>query len=318
VRVWSQAYRAARGLRVAPVSTYWTCALELGSDRSVADGSVRGLCDAIRRGADLRIYTEFRHNEHIDPASDNREVVREVSDFRVTYLVDNRWAAGIMTLRVPIIPPDGFGPRPSMSFFLYNQDGEQAIARRSLAGEPARDPCGRGPPDDRHDMPKYHQRDNWDAGSRAPCHNFVFDFDVYRFLVRDDWQEVLAHGADGGVVSGSQAALAEAFAAGAEVKVGIRGICGDLAGDGERDPGHELFVQAGPCYHNTGRAAFCAGTHPVVRVRAGIPMRYASQAWDFGWLMPRTDGIVAQWQCDPYTLKFRKTQGRHAVRWFVR
>ena len=45
-------------------------ALTLRADRSVESGSEAELAAAIRRGADLRIYTEFRHNEHIDTASD--------------------------------------------------------------------------------------------------------------------------------------------------------------------------------------------------------------------------------------------------------
>jgi hypothetical protein len=40
--------------------------------------------------------------------------------------------------------------------------------------------------------------------------------------------------------------------------------------------------------------------------------------WDFGWLMPRTDGVVARLLCDPYTLVFQRGEGRYAIRWFVR
>jgi hypothetical protein len=96
--------------------------LALNADRSVRSGSFAALADAIRRAADLRIATEFRHNEHIDTDSASAELVREVAEFRVTYLLDDHWSAGIMTLRQPVSLSDGFGPRPSMSFFLYNQD----------------------------------------------------------------------------------------------------------------------------------------------------------------------------------------------------
>ena len=58
-------------------------------------------------------------------------------------------------------------------------------------------------------------------------------------------------------------------------------------------------------------------THPVVRVAPGIPLVYRSRGWDFGWLLPRTDGYVSRWLCDPYTLKFCKSKTRHAMRWFV-
>ena len=297
--------------------TNWTCALELGADRAVRAGSASALRDAIRRGADLRIYTEFRHSEHIDTASANCELVREVSDFRVTYLVDDRWAAGIMTLRMPITPPEGFGPRPSMSFFLYNEDGAQASARPHLDGVPPAAGPGSSPVDSRPDMPKYHQHDNWDAATNAPSHNFVYDFEVYRFLVRDQWREVLAHTADGDVTGGSLDALVEAFVQGAEIKVAVRGLCADLTQSAGASPGHEVFVQTGPGYYNTQRRIFSAGSHPVVRVQPAAPMRYRSGNWDFGWLMPRTDGSVALWLCDPYTLRFRKREGRYAIRWFV-
>src|SRR6476661_3339331 len=122
--------------------------LTLNSDRTIRDGSFAALADAIRRAADLRIATEFRHNEHIDTASDDPELVREVAEFRVTYLLDDRWSAGIMTLRQPVDLPDGFGPRPSMSFFLYNQDGQQAIARPYLDGVHATGARGSGSLDD--------------------------------------------------------------------------------------------------------------------------------------------------------------------------
>ena len=60
----------------------WTSALKLDTNRQVIDGSSKALADAVRDGADLRIYTEFCHNEHIDVTSDNDELIREVAEFR--------------------------------------------------------------------------------------------------------------------------------------------------------------------------------------------------------------------------------------------
>lgn len=297
--------------------TSWTSVLELNSAQEVTDGNPQALCDAIRRGADLRIYTEFRHNEHIDTSSANPELIREVSEFGVTYLVNDAWAAGIMSLRQPISLPDGFGPRPSMSFFLYNQDGRQAIARPYLDGGPITDTPGPAPLGGYEDMPKYHQFDNWDAGTNAPSHNFVYDFERYRFIVCDQWQELLAHDADGRVVSGSLEAFTEAFARGCAIKVGIRNLCVDLADTGKVPLDHEVFVQLGPGYHYTEGRFFLAGTHPLVRVRPAIPMSYASGNWDFGWVMPRTDGFAAQLIYDPYTLTTTRLNGHFAMRWFV-
>ncbi len=292
----------------------WQCVLELDEERRPVAGNPEALGAAIGRGADLRIGTCFRHNEHIDTASASAELIEEVAEFRVTHLLDQRWVAGFMTLRQPVALPDAFGPRASMSLFLYNQDGTQAIARLHLDGMPARGARGPSVVADHPDMPKYHQLDSWDGATNAPSHNFVYDFGRFRFLVRDEWQQVCATAADGRVVSGSVAALAEAFTRGLEVKVGIGGVCADL-GEG---PAHEVFVQTHSGYYYTEQRLFIAGTHPLVRVAPAIPLRYQSGNWDYGWLLVRTDGQVRGLICDPYTLEFRRPQWRCPLRWFVR
>ena len=297
--------------------TRWVCVLELDRERKPLCGSRELLREAIRRGADLRIGTEFRHNEHIDVTSDNPEVIQEVPEFRETYLVDDRWVAGFMTLRQPIELPDGFGPRPSMSFFLYNEDGQQAIARPHLDGPPVKGEPGPSTPGDYRSMPKYHQLDSWDESTNAPSSNFIYDFEKFRFMVQDEWEEVLSHRLDGTVESGSVDALTEAFVEGAEVKVGIRGLCADLAGDTSGAIDHEVFIQVGSCYYYTERKLFVGATHPLVRVRPAAPLEYASRGWDFGWAMARTDGYVALLLVDPYTLKFHRRHGKYGIRWFV-
>lgn len=289
--------------------------LTLNTDRTIRSGSYTALAAAIRRGADLRIATEFRHNEHIDTDSPSPELIREVAEFRVTYLLEDHWSAGIMMLRQPVDLPDGFGPRPSMSCFLYNQDGQQAIARPYLDGLPAHGPRGPSPLDDHSAMPRYHQYDSWDAGTNAPSSNFVYDFDHYQFWVNDRWREVLAHAADGTVLSGSLEELVEAFSQGCAIKLGLRGLCDDMAGATPVE--HEVFVHAGSSYYYTEQRLFMTGTHPLVRVLPTIPLRYTSGGWDIGWLMARTDGHVARWLCDPYTLAFHKSAARYAIRWFV-
>jgi hypothetical protein len=206
-----------------------------------------------------------------------------------------------------------------MSFFLYNQDGSQAIARPYLDGVPVEGIPGPSPPDDAfHAMRKYHQRDRWDALTNAPSSNFVYDFEVYRFHVRDDWQETLAHTEDGTVVSGSRDALADAFAIGCEIKVGVRGLYSDLAASAEDAVDHEVFVQTHSGYYYTRQGLFIAGTHPLVRVRPAIPLVYTSRGWDFGWLIVRTDGFVSRLLYNPYTLTPRRSESRLPIRWFVR
>lgn len=294
----------------------WQCVLILNASRQATGGNPDDLVSAIRGGADLRVGTAFRHNEHIDPSSSSAELIREVMDFRITYLLENRFVAGIENLRMPVDLPDGFGPRESMSFFLYNQDGHQGIARPYLDGQPSSGELGPSPIDEWPDFPKYHELTSFDADTNAPNSTFVYDFDYFRYFVRSSWREVLSHDESGQLVAGHVDDLASAFEQGAEVKVGIRGLCSDLAGsEGAID--HEVFIHAGACYFCTEQALFLASLNPVVRTCPSIPLGYRSRGWDFGWLIPRTDGHVARWLCDPYTLKFRRDERRYAVRWFV-
>lgn len=292
--------------------------MELDASRNVVSGSRSDLVDAIGRGADLRIGTEFIHNEHIDVDSPSNERVREVAEFGVTCRADPDWVAGIMSLRQPIELPTGFGPRPSMSFFLYNSDGTQGIARPYLDGEATAEIPGPSPPQAPMNMPRYHVIDQWDAETNAPSQNFVYDFERYRFHVDDSWQEVMRHTANGDVVSGSIDALVDAFSAGCTIKIGAGNLCADLADAASSSPAHEVFVQGGSAYYYTDQKLFILGTHPVVRVRPSVPMRYTSHGWDFGWLMARTDGHVVYRSCDPYRLSFSDKNLQLPIRWFVR
>ena len=203
-----------------------------------------------------------------------------------------------------------------MSFFLYNQDGQQAMARLYLDGPPVEGPRGESSNDEPGGMPKYHAHDSWDAETNAPSRNFVYDFDVYRFCVCDDWDEVLSHETDGTVRSGSVEALASAFSDGCAVKIGVADLCAGLGGT--RDQKHEVFVEVGSSYYYTDQRLFIGGSHPLVRVQPDIPLRYRSGGWDYGWLVARTDGKVVYRRGDPYTLAFDDFENAHAIRWFVR
>ena len=297
----------------------WNCVLALSNDLSITKGSQTALCDAIRRGADLRIYTTFKHNEHIDRNSDNPELIEEVSSFPCTYLIDNRWSAGIMTWRQPVGPSNvatTFGS-PSMSFFLYNQDGQQAIARPILDGRNATGAIGPSQSSDSH-TPKYRPLSNWDTGTNAPSENFIWYFEEFRYFVRDDWQEVLSATADGTVVSGSVDKLTKAFSSGKEVKVAISNLSDDLAKDPDNILDQEVFIQVGAGYYYTEEKLFISATHHLVRVAPAVPLSYSSKNWDFGWVLVRTDGLTVLRICDPYTLKFSDSERHCAIRWFVR
>lgn len=296
----------------------WNNVLTLDAHRNIIGGSPQALREAIARGADLRIYSEFRHNEHIDTASHNNELIQETMDMRATYLIDGRWCGGILTLRQPVELPDRFGPRPSLSLFMYNEDGQQAIARPHLDGPPVSGTRGPAVVGDHTDMPKYHELDSWDVDTNAPSSNFVYDFETLRYYVRDDWQLMLHHSATGEVISGSRAAVADAFARGVEWKLGISGLCADLIPPDRPALPHEVFIQAGSCYLYTQQGLLIAASHPLARVRPAIPLRYSTGAWDYAWLVARTDGQIAKLIYDPYTLRSSRSSGQHEIRWYCR
>lgn len=162
-------------------------------------------------------------------------------------------------------------------------------------------------------MPRMHMIAAADVNTNAPSRHFIYEFDYYRFFVCRRWRQVLAHDAQGKVTSGSLDDLAAAVNAGREIKVAVRDLCADL-GPG---PTHEVFVHIGPCYHYTHSGFMVGAANPLVRVRPSVPLVYHSNAWDFGWIIVRTDGHIARWLCDPYTLRFTKSETRHAVRWFA-
>lgn len=289
--------------------------LEFDMHRNLVSGSQKDLRDAIRGGADLRIYTEFRHNEHIDLTSDNAEMIREVSDFPATYLIEDRWAAGIMTLRQPVTLPDRFGERASMSFFMYNEDGQQALARPFLDGQGVNVPDLENWPG--CDKTKWHDISLIDQTSRAPSQNFIYDFYSYKYFVQEGWEEVYAHDCEGNAILGSPKALEEASCMGWEIKVGIKGICNGLWGE-EEQLEHELFIKTGPHYYYSESNFMVVETRPFVRVKPAIPMEYGHENWDFGWAIVRSDGHVAGLFYNPYTLEQKRTFGHHGMRWFVR
>lgn len=300
----------------------WRCALELNPARKPTSGSADDLARAIRQGADLRVYTEFLHEEHISPFGSPQTqdprlhgLIREIIDFRVGYLIDGRHAAGITMLRQPLEPTNGFnGTQPRMSFFLYNMDASQACASLLLDEGPHEAP-GRQTVDPVPDlMPKMSVSRGFDQGSAGPSRNFIYDMEVYRYFVAEDWQEILAHDENGRVLRGSIDLIEEAQIAGRELKVAIRDLCADL-GNG---PSHEVFSLLGSSFFHTGVRTHEALTHPLVRVAPAVPLAYGPGNWDVAWVSVRTDGWCVLRRLDPWTRKFRDEKRRLALRWFVR
>lgn len=298
------------------------CALELDMKRNIVSGSEDKLKKAIKNAANLRVYTEFRHNEHIDTSSNNNQLIRETSDFPATYLIDDKWVAAMMTLRQPVTLPDRFGEKPSMSYFMYNQSGLQSLARPFLDGAGSYETVGKPPAEmfgggkEEKPMKLMNFINKCGENTNAPASNFIYDFYSYKFLVQDNWTEVLSHDAEGNVVSGSPKTLEEASLEGYDIKVGITGICEGVFGV-ENVINHEVFIETGPHYYYTETGFMIAETRPFVRVIPEIPMTYKDKNWDFGWAIVRSDGHVAGLWYNPYTLKYHRTYSNHAIRWFV-
>lgn len=297
----------------------WKCALELAGDRSVAAGHQKDLVAAIERGADLRIYTEFLFEEHIAPGGDGHPEhdgpIREVIDFRETIALDGL-AAGITTLRQPLEPPFGFnGSQPKMSYFLYQSDGRQACANLLLDDrEPTVLPGTQTVVPTPAAMPKMSPELAFDLGTTGPSRNFVYDMEVYRFFVRDEWDELFAADPDGRPVRGSVDAIEAAQIAGREIKVGIRDLCADLGAG----PSHEVFSLLGSGFFHTRMRIYDALTHPLVRLAPANPLEYRSFGWDVAWVHVRTDGAAVVRSLDPYTRQFSDRDARFAFRWFAR
>ena len=75
----------------------------LHRDRSITAGSEANLGAAIRRGVDLYLNTAFRYDEHTGTTADNNVIVQDVLEFRMTYLLEDRWMAGIVSLGIQFL-----------------------------------------------------------------------------------------------------------------------------------------------------------------------------------------------------------------------
>jgi hypothetical protein len=167
-------------------------------------------------------------------------------------------------------------------------------------------------------MPKMGIQEFFDLGTTGPSRNFVYDMEVYRFFVRDEWREILAHDADGRVTSGSFAALEDAQIGGREIKVAVRDLGADLARAGTAPASSETFTLVGSGFVHVRAGLYVALSHPLVRLATGIPIRFGSGTWDVAWIFLRTDGLARVRRLDPYAREWDDRAGRFACRWFAR
>ena len=107
---------------------------------------------------------------------------------------------------------------------------------------------------------------------------FVYEFERYRYWIRDDWELMFAHEADGTVTDGSWRELHDAHQAGKDIKVGLVNLCADLAGESRE---HVVFSPAGSSWTHTPTELIETQSHPLVRVAPGKPLGYAGSR--VGW-----------------------------------
>lgn len=291
----------------------WHCVLKLNEQREVVGGSVKAFADAVKRGADIRSYTTFDYTEHMSAPESREGLVQELMSFATVYWLDGGHVAGIQTTRYPADCALGFGDVPSLSFFLNNENGKNGIARPFLDGR-----LGQPKPSGDPQEGKYKVIDSWDQTSPCPCENFTYDFGEYGWWVNDTWEEVLSHDADGTVIQGSLDKLQQAFRSGRSLKVGVKDLCAELATEGTSPIPHEVFVELHSIYNHHDSGFLGGESQPLVRVGPAVPLKYRTGNWNYGWILPRTDGLVSQLVIDPYKHEFKRTQGRFAIRWFVK
>ncbi|NJD04424.1 MAG: hypothetical protein FIA99_17945 [Ruminiclostridium sp.] len=290
----------------------WECLLKLDSKRDIISGSEELLAQKVRAGSDYRVATVFKHNEHIDTASYNNEIIEETGDFTQSVLIDDKWSAAFMTLRQPVSIPYGFGNNSTLSLFLYNQNGQQALARLSLDGKRDEEIVSTV---ELPDMPKMHVQRLNDQDTPAPSKNFIYDFDEYRFLINDSWEEVYSNDSDGKWTGGSIDRLAKLCREGYKIKVAVKGLfCYIWNGSEFCD---EVFIHAGSSYYYTQQKLMITNTHPFVSIPAEMPLVYKPGEWNYCWAVVRSDGYSVIRMYNPFECKFSDKKSKFAIRWFA-
>ncbi len=289
------------------------CALELDINRNIISGSTKVLNERIAEGADLRISTGFIHNEHIDPSSNDNQLIVETSTFAETVLIDGKWSAYFMTLRQPVGLPTGFGPSNALSMFLYNQDGRQAVARLILDKD--ENEAASGDVKDELPIKKMHVENVFDEGTPGISKNFIYDFESFRYLTNECYEEVYANDGKGACTGGSVRALEEAYAEGRAIKVAVTGISSVLWGEtGHTD---EIFIHCSSSYYYTKDRLMITNSQPFISVPADIPLSYKSKSYRYCWMVVRSDGRVEIRAFNPFAGTWQTQVTSLPIRWFA-
>lgn len=286
--------------------------LRLDANRNIVQGSPSQLNSRIAAGADLRISTGFLHNEHIDPNSDDHQQIVETSTFAQTVLIDSKWSAYFMTLRQPVSLPCGFGLANAMSLFLYNQDGQQAMARLTLEGG-----CNRTIEEHTEDtgFSKMHTLSIADTDTLGGSKNFIYYFDFFDYLVTACYKETYANTREGDKKLGDIECLHESYRRGAGIKIAVKGISEAIWGKtGHED---EIFIHCGSAYYYTSDKLMITNSLPFISVPADIPLSYKSKSFRYCWLVVRSDGMGELRSYNIFDNQWKTCSIRLSVRWFV-
>lgn len=286
--------------------------LTLDSERRLKSGSTELLNRKIMGGADLRICTGFLHNEHIDISSIDNQLVAETSTFQETVLIDGKWSAYFMTLRQPVALRDGFGYPNSLSLFLYNQNGQQAIARLIMDGT---DDKSMKRDSEESGMKKMHTINTFNENTPGVSRNFIYDFEFYDYIVNDCYREIYGNYKDGTCAAGNMGEIGEAYRYGRGIKLAIKGLSKIMWGDtGHED---EIFIHCGSSYYYTKDKLMITNTHPFVSVPADIPLTYKADSYRYCWVVARTDGRVEIRSYNPFENIWETKAVNLSLRWFA-
>lgn len=286
--------------------------LKLDSKRRIVNGGTELLNKKIDSGGDLRISTGFLHNEHIDKSSNDNQLIIETSTFAETVMIDTKWSAFFMTLRQPVALRDGFGYPNSLSLFLYNQNGQQALARMVLneivnpAIEKSISEC---------DPKKNHTINVLDNDTLGASKNFIYDFEFYNFIITDCYVEVYANTQDGTCVFGDIELLKEAYNEGRGIKIAMKGLSNIMWEDTRHED--EIFIHCGSSYYYTKDKLMISNTLPFVSVPADIPLEYKSRGFRYCWVVARTDGRVEIRTYNPFDDIWETRSAHLSLRWFA-
>ena len=164
----------------------WTLAFEQRTDLSTAHGSAAAVADALRRGADLRLYmTTDRYEETLY--------------FQQTYVrldgADDGGFAGLMSHHHSYTHRGGPAEQPYVSLFRYDTSGR-------------------------------YEHLKWMVDNRTLDEGQAYAYGTYRWFVCGRWRLAYAHDAECNPTAGSLDDLRQAVRAGRTIRVGVEQLFG--------------------------------------------------------------------------------------------